>query len=199
MSHCSAIPGSKAVLIVVLLLLFLLLFWFNLQRHPSCSVLANWSPLSLVKEEMPSLEMKPLATSPKTWGQDEMSMTDSVSVSLSLSHLLSDKIEKKKKKMPSLRNCCTLLFLIFHMKGFYLSTGGSRKAGFLLSKYINTFFLLQLVAWSTAIISGARITQDSENKYIKCFLKSRLRLNAEQTKGRYLLHALPSHVSVYKI
>lgn len=70
-----------------------------------------------------------------------MSMTDSVSVSLS--HLLSDKIEKKKK-MPSLRNCCTLLFLIFHMKGFYLSTGGSRKAGFLLSKYINTFLSYNL-------------------------------------------------------
>lgn len=54
-----------------------------------------------------------------------------------LSHLLSDKLEKKKK-MPSSGNCFTLLFLIFHMKGFYLSTGGSRKAGFLWSRYIHT-------------------------------------------------------------
>ena len=53
-----------------------------------------------------------------------------------LSHLLSDKLEKKKK-MPSSGNCFTLLFLIFHMKGFYLSTGGSRKAGFLWSRYIH--------------------------------------------------------------
>lgn len=45
----------------------------------------------------------------------------------------------KEKKMPSSRNCCTPLFLIFHMRGFYLSTGGSRKAGFLLSRCINTF------------------------------------------------------------
>lgn len=135
-------PCSEALLIVVPVIIFVVVVVLILLQCVKISILrdlGNWTPRSLVKEEMPSLEMKPLATSHKTWGQEKMSMTDSLFLLFSLSLIFFLTKWKRKKKMPSSRNCCTPLFLIFHMRGFYLSTGGSRKAGFLLSRCINTF------------------------------------------------------------
>ena len=157
MLHYSAILGSVIVLfsLVLLYTIIINLLWFNLEKPSSCSF--PKLPLTNKDGEMLSLAIKPLETSRKIL-RAEWNITDTFSfLSFAFWQI------GKEKKMPFSGNCFTLLFLIFHMKGFYLSTGGSRKAGFLWSRYIHPS-PLQLVAWSTAIISGVSILLDSENK-----------------------------------
>lgn len=133
--HCSAIPGSVIVLLFLLSLSSSsLLFWFNLEKHSPCPFLTNQSNLSLVKkEEMPFFGDKIMGTSLK-----KLRAEWNISDRFSPSHICFLTKWKRKKNCLS-QEAASLCFLIFHMKGSYLSTGGSWKAGFLLSRYIHTF------------------------------------------------------------
>lgn len=125
--------------------------------------------------------MKPLATYNTRWPR-EMSVTDSFSFSLSHISFLT-KWKRKKKSISRYRH--TLLFLIFHMKGFYLSTGGSRNTGFVLSKCINTF------APTTASLINCNYfcrhsTQDPENKLNQMLFKVKAKAKYRTNKRKVL-------------